>query len=122
MASSGSHIIGFWPVVSALVGNSLVAVIKLGIASVSGSSSMFSEGIHSVADTLNQGFLFIGLVRSRKKPDDDFGYGYGRERFFLALLSACGIFFVGAGVTLYNGISSIISPEPIEIHALVFVV
>ncbi|HEY4519933.1 MAG TPA: cation diffusion facilitator family transporter [Candidatus Paceibacterota bacterium] len=122
MASSGSHIIGFWPVVSALVGNSLVAVIKLGIASVSGSSSMFSEGIHSVADTLNQGFLFIGLVRSRKKPDDDFGYGYGRERFFWALLSACGIFFVGAGVTLYHGIMSLFEPSPIEFSVYIYVV
>src|SRR3989344_5295889 len=52
------------------------------------------------------------------KPDINFGYGYGNERFFWALLSACGIFFIGAGVTLYNGISSLIRPEPIEIHAL----
>ncbi|MCR4281002.1 MAG: cation diffusion facilitator family transporter, partial [Candidatus Kaiserbacteria bacterium] len=64
----------------------------------------------------------IGVKRSSRKSDEDFGYGYGNERFFWALLSACGIFFIGAGVTIYNGISSIINPEPIEIHALVFLV
>lgn len=114
--------IGVVPVVAAVIGNALVTLIKAGAALLSGSSVMFSEAVHSLADTLNQVFLLIGVKRSYKKSDDAFGYGYGNERFFWALLSACGIFFVGAGVTLYNGISSIIRPEPIEIHALVFIV
>ena len=114
--------VGLIPVIAAVVGNALVTVIKAVAALASGSSVMFSEAVHSLADTLNQIFLLIGVKRSSRKSDEDFGYGYGNERFFWALLSACGIFFVGAGVTLYNGISSIIRPEPIEIHALVFVV
>ncbi|MDO8481650.1 MAG: cation diffusion facilitator family transporter [bacterium] len=113
---------GLIPVVAAVIGNTLVAVIKAGAAFISGSSVMFSEAIHSLADTLNQTFLLIGVKRSFKKPNVDFGYGYGNERFFWALISACGIFFVGAGITLYNGISSLIHPEPIEIHGLVFAV
>src|SRR3989338_7539292 len=113
---------GLISVTAAVVGNTLVTLIKTGAAIVSGSSVMFSEAIHSLADTLNQILLLIGVHRSFKKPDIDFGYGYGNERFFWALLSACGIFFVGAGVTVYNGISAIIHPEPIEIHALVFIV
>jgi len=114
--------VGLIPVAAAIVGNALVTFIKAGAALASGSSVMFSEAVHSLADTLNQVFLLIGVKRSSRKSDEDFGYGYGNERFFWALISACGIFFVGAGVTLYNGISSIIRPEPIEIHALVFVV
>ncbi|MCR4280817.1 MAG: cation diffusion facilitator family transporter, partial [Candidatus Kaiserbacteria bacterium] len=114
--------VGLIPVMAAIVGNALVTFIKALAALASGSSVMFSEAVHSFADTLNQVFLLIGVKRSSRKSDEDFGYGYGNERFFWALLSACGIFFVGAGVTLYNGISSIIRPEPIEIHALVFLV
>src|SRR3989338_4924011 len=110
------------PVAAAVVGNALVTLIKAVAAFASGSSVMFSEAVHSLADTLNQILLLIGVRRSFKKPDIDFGYGYGNERFFWALLSACGIFFVGAGVTVYNGISAIIHPEPIEIHAMVFMV
>lgn len=113
---------GLVPVVAAVVGNALVTLMKASAAIVSGSSAMFSEAVHSFADTLNQIFLFIGVRRSFKKPDTDFGYGYGNERFFWALISACGVFFIGAGVTIYNGVSSIIHPEPIEIHALVFIV
>lgn len=114
--------VGLIPVAAAVAGNALVTVIKAGAALVSGSSVMFSEAIHSFADTLNQTFLLIGVRRSYRKSDTDFGYGYGNERFFWAILSACGIFFVGAGVTIYNGISSLVRPEPIEIHGLVFAV
>lgn len=97
-------------------------MIKAVAALASGSSVMFSEAVHSLADTLNQVFLLIGVRRSSRKSDEDFGYGYGNERFFWALLSACGIFFIGAGVTLYNGIASLLRPSAIEIHSLLFVV
>ena len=97
--------IGFRPVAAAVIGNTIVTIIKFFAASVSGSSSMFSEAIHSLADTANQILLLIGLRRSLKKADDNFEYGYGNELSFWALISACGIFFVGAGVTAYHGIT-----------------
>src|SRR3989344_5801263 len=99
------HTSGFLPVLTAVGGNAVVTVSKFGAALVSGSSSMFSETVHSFADTLNQMLLLIGLRRSLKKADESFEYGYGRERFFWALISACGVFFVGAGVTAYKGIA-----------------
>lgn len=86
---------------------------------------MFSEAIHSIVDTLNQALLLVGLTRSLKKADDSFEYGYGNERFFWALISACGIFFVGAGVTAYSAIDSLLHPHevafsPILIAVLLF--
>src|SRR3989338_8433363 len=114
--------VGLIPVAAAIVGNALVTFIKAGAALASGSSVMFSEAVHSLADTLNQVFLLIGVKRSSRKSDEDFGYGYGNERFFWALLSACGIFFVGAGVTLYHGIMSLFEPSPIEFSVYIYVV
>lgn len=113
---------GLIPVAAAFVGNLLVTIIKAGAAAASGSSVMFSEAIHSLADTLNQLLLLIGVERSFKKADEDFHYGYGRERFFFAVLSACGIFFGGAGITLYKGVTSLLHPQPVEISALIFLV
>ena len=46
---------------AALIGNSLVAITKFVAASVTSSSAMFSEGIHSVVDTGNQALLLFGL-------------------------------------------------------------
>lgn len=83
---------------------------------------MFSEAVHSAADTLNQILLLVGLRRSLKKADEDFEYGYGNERFFWALISACGVFFVGAGVTAYHGINSLLRPKSIEFSGVIFAV
>ena len=114
--------LSFKPVAAAVVGNTVVTIIKFFAAAVSGSSSMFSEAIHSLADTANQILLLIGLRRSLKKADEDFEYGYGNELSFWALISACGIFFVGAGVTAYHGITSFLHPHPVEISWIVFTV
>lgn len=122
MALPGSNTIGLQPVIVALAGNSLLAAIKLVVAFLSGSSAMFSQAVHSLADAANQTLLLIGLRRSRKKADEHFGYGYGLERFFWATLSACGVFFVGAGVTIFHGVSSLIEPNEIEITGSVIAV
>ena len=116
-------------VLSAVGGNFLIAVLKLIGFFISGSASMFSEAVHSIADTINQGLLLIGLRRSVKLSDEDHSYGYGRERFIWALISACGIFFIGAGVTVYHGIHKLLvggefttSPIITVILAISFVV
>ncbi len=101
-------------VATAIAGNSFVAVSKLIAFFLTGSGSMLSEGIHSIADTMNQVLLLIGIVRSTKDPDQDFGYGYTAERYIWALISAVGIFFLGCGVTLYHGFTSLAHPHAME--------
>ena len=113
---------GVLPVIFALLGNAFITIIKFIGFSVSGSGAMFSEAIHSLADTLNQGLLFIGLKNSTRTADHKFSYGYGKERFFWALLSACGIFFLGAGVTIYHGIELLSSHEVPHIHPVIFLI
>lgn len=113
---------GFVSVVAALVGNFTITILK-GIGfMVSGSSSLFSEAVHSFADTANQAFLMVGIVKSRRAPDEDSSYGYGLERFFWALVSACGVFFVGAGVTIYHGIHTLLHPDPLTFRPEVFII
>jgi solute carrier family 30 (zinc transporter), member 9 len=100
-------------VISALFGNILVTVMKTVISIFSGSASMFAESIHSFADTLNQSLLLVGLKRSKRPADNSRGYGYGIERFFWSLISACGILFIGAGVTVYHSINSLVDHKSI---------
>lgn len=97
------------PATAALFGNIIVTIMKTIVAFFSGSASMFAESIHSFADTLNQSLLLVGLKRSKRPADNSRGYGYGIERFFWSLISACGILFIGAGVTIYHSINSLIN-------------
>jgi len=103
-------------VIAAFFGNIFVTIIKTIVAISSGSTSMIAESIHSFADTLNQSLLLVGLKRSKKPADADRGYGYGIERFFWSLISACGILFIGAGVTVYHSIDSLIHHKLNTIH------
>lgn len=115
-------VVGMMPVIAAICGNATVMLLKFGAFFITGSNVMFSEAVHSVADTLNQVFLAVGLKRSLKQPSEDFAYGFGSERFFWALISACGIFFLGAGVTIYRGVNGLIHHETIHFSVFSLVV
>ena len=52
----------------ALAANLLVAATKFAAASWTGSSAMYSEGIHSVADMGNELLLLYGMHRGAARP------------------------------------------------------
>lgn len=113
---------GFASVCAALVGNFTITILKTIGFVVSGSSSLFSEAVHSFADTSNQALLMVGIIKSRRAPDESSSYGYGLERFFWALISACGVFFIGAGVTVYHGVHTLLNPDELIFRPEVFVI
>jgi len=109
-----NKISGFLPVLAAFSGNVIVCIAKFAGFFISGSGAMFSEAIHSLADTANQFLLIVGVRLSIKKPNSLYPYGHGKERFIWALISACGIFFIGCGITTYHGIQSLVNHP--EVH------
>ncbi|HWQ60631.1 MAG TPA: cation diffusion facilitator family transporter [Candidatus Fimivivens sp.] len=106
----------------AVLGNLIVTIAKFIGASITGSGALFAEGVHSVADTANQALLIVGVKSSERKADARYNYGYGQNRFLWGLISACGIFFVGAGVTVYHGIVALIDKEVPHINATAYVI
>lgn len=104
-------------VYAAIGANSVITVTKLTAFAYTGSGAMLSEGIHSFADVLNQTLLALGIKKAKKGADEAHPYGYGRDAFVWAMISAVGIFFLGCGFTLYHGIHSLLHPEaPEKIH------
>ncbi|MES2265259.1 MAG: cation diffusion facilitator family transporter [Bacteroidota bacterium] len=96
---------------SALAANLLIAVTKFIAGGFTNSSSMISEGIHSMVDTVNQVLLLYGLKRSHKKPDISHPFGYGRELYFWSFIVSILIFGLGGGISIYQGVNHIIKPE-----------
>ncbi len=101
-------------IILAFFGNLLVAVSKFVVAGVSGSAVMFSEGLHSVADTANQVFLLFGIRRAQRPADDEHQFGFGKERFFWSLIAAFGILIIGCVLSIQKGVSVIAHPEEIS--------
>jgi cation diffusion facilitator family transporter len=102
--------------------NLAIAVAKTFAGVLSGSSAMLAEAAHSVADTLNQVFLLTALRRSGKPADAEHPFGYGMERYFWSLLAAVGIFVLGAGFSIYQGVEAILRPTEIDSLALIYTV
>ena len=109
MASGSKKVI-----LAALAGNALISITKFGAAAYTGSSAMLSEGIHSLVDTGNQFLLLYGIKRASKPADDNFPFGYGKEIYFWSFIVAILIFALGGGISIYEGISNLQHPEPIN--------
>ncbi|TMA47160.1 MAG: cation diffusion facilitator family transporter, partial [Deltaproteobacteria bacterium] len=109
-------------VYAALLGNVLVALTKFAAAGVTGSSAMVSEAIHSLVDTGNEILLLYGLRRAARPPDELHPLGHGRELYFWSFIVTLLIFALGAGVSVYEGISHVIAPVPISNSIVNYVV
>ncbi len=106
----------------ALFANLGIAVAKFIAAAVSGSSSMLSEGVHSLVDSGNQLLLLYGQARAKRAPDSRHPFGYGRELYFWAFVVAILIFAIGAGISVYQGWIHIHDPEPLRDPTINYVV
>jgi len=109
-------------VLAALIGNLLIAVIKLIAALLTGSAALLAEGVHSVADSGNQVLLLVGLKKSRRLADAEHPFGYGMEQYFWAFVVALMLFFVGAVVSIYEGVEKLLEPHEIEHAWLVYAI
>jgi cation diffusion facilitator family transporter len=90
-------------VYAALAANIAIAITKFVAASLTGSSAMWSEGVHSLVDTGNQGLLLYGMRRTKRPPDARFPFGYGKEVYFWTFVVALLVFATGAGLSFYEG-------------------
>jgi cation diffusion facilitator family transporter len=101
-------------IVAAFLANLGIAISKFVAFLITGSASMLAESIHSVADTGNQGLLFLGGKRARKEPTAEHPFGFGTERYFWAFIVALVLFSLGSLFALYEGVQKLIHPEELE--------
>jgi cation diffusion facilitator family transporter len=99
---------------AAFIANACIAVFKFFAASVTGSSAMLAESYHSLSDTLNQVFLFVGLRSATKPPDERHPFGYGKARYFWSFVVAVLLFGVAGTLSLTEGINKIQNPHALD--------
>ncbi|MBF6174596.1 cation diffusion facilitator family transporter [Nocardia blacklockiae] len=98
-------------ILAALSANLGIAIAKFVGAAITGSGSMLAEGVHSVADTGNQGLLLLGQKRAEQEADALHPFGYGRNRYFYSFVVALVLFSLGSMFSIYEGIHKIQHPE-----------
>src|SRR5690242_10675137 len=109
-------------VYAALTGNLLIALSKFVAAALSGSSAMWSEGVHSTVDTINEVLLLYGMNRAATPPDRAHPFGHGRELYFWSFVVALLVLALGAGISFYEGLIHLRNPEPLTNARLSYIV
>lgn len=106
-------------VVVAFSANAGIAAAKLVAGFLSGSSAMLAEAAHSVADTINEVFLYTSVRLSGRPRDRAHPFGYGKEQYFWVLIAAVGIFVGGGLFSVLRGTYALLNPGLSEGSALV---
>ncbi len=109
-------------VIVSIISDAGIAVVKIAAAIFSGSSAMTSEAIHSSVDAVNSFFLLVGERRSKRAPDSEHPFGYGREMYFWTLLVAISMFAGGGAMSFYEGVHHLMTPKPLQASTWNYVV
>lgn len=99
---------------AAFAANFGIAVAKFVGFLFTGSGSLLAEGVHSLADTGNQGLLLLGNHRARRKATPKHPFGHGRERYFWAFVVSLVLFSLGSLFAVGEGIEKLRHPTPLE--------
>ena len=99
--------------IAAFLANLGVALAKFVVFVFTGSASMLAEGVHSVADSANQGLMLWGRWRSHRRPSPRHPFGFGRERYFWAFVVAVVLFSGGSLFALVEGEEKLRSPHEV---------
>jgi cation diffusion facilitator family transporter len=105
-------------IVAAFLANLGIAIAKFVGFALTGAASLLAEAIHSVADTGNQGLLFLGGRRAGRAADREHPFGYGRERYFWSFIVALVLFTLGGLFALFEGEEKLRNPHELESPAI----
>lgn len=101
-------------VVVAFIMNLGIALAKFIAFFFTSSGAMLAESLHSLADSCNQIFLYIGLRKAQKAPDARHPFGYGNEEYVWSFMVAIVIFLLGSVFSFYEAIHRFLEPHELE--------
>ena len=81
---------------------------------ITGSVVLLAEALEGGSDMLASGLLLIGLGISKRKPDKNHPFGFGKALFSWTLMSAFIMLMFGAGLSFYFGLKRFLNPEEIN--------
>lgn len=94
----------------ASLGNLAISIVKFIVAGISGNGTMFATAMHSLADTVNQSFVYFGSVLAEMEPSKKFPHGFGRVINLVCMIAVI-VVTVMAYHTIISGWELIRNPQ-----------
>jgi cation diffusion facilitator family transporter len=92
--------------------DAVLSVVNFLVAIDGGSRIVLSQAVYVAADMVGIAMLSWGFLASRRPPDIDHPFGYGKERFFWAFTASLVTFsLAGLGVFI-TGLEQTVAPHP----------
>lgn len=96
-----------------VLSNSVLILIKVAAGILMGSVSIISEAAHSAVDLLAAVIAFFSVRNSGKPADRDHPFGHGKIENISGTVEAF-LIFMAAGWIIYEAVSRLIHPRPVE--------
>ncbi|MEI8047296.1 MAG: cation diffusion facilitator family transporter [Bacteroidota bacterium] len=96
-----------------VVSNSTLVIFKLIVGFVTGAVSILSESIHSGVDLVASLIAFFAVRAAGKPADEEHTFGHGKFENLSAAIEGL-LIFVAAGWIIYESVSKLIFPEPVD--------
>lgn len=97
-----------------LIGNSILAFLKITSGIISGSIALVADGLDSSLDVASHIIMLMTSKIMKKKPDYMFPYGYNRVENITTYIITIIIFFVGVQL-LYTNIIALYQNKPHDV-------
>lgn len=81
-----------------IVGNVVLAAVKLLAGIIAHSGAMISDAVHSASDVFSTFVVIIGIKLASKEPDKEHPYGHERMECVAAIILAVVLFITGLGI------------------------
>jgi len=98
---------GSRPVRIAFAANIGIFIVKAASAWMTGSAALFSETLHSLADSMNSVFLILGIYLASRPADRMHPFGYGKEVYFWSFVAAMFMLGIISTSSVYRGYDQI---------------
>ncbi len=92
-----------------IVGNILIAAMKIGVGTLVSSASIIADGVHSISDIGTSIVVIFGAKASEKPPDEEHPFGHGRYEYiasftiYIFLIAVAFEIFIGSLGRLLSG-------------------
>lgn len=88
--------------------------LNLIIAAITGSTVMLTQALQGLSDLVTGGILYLGVKRSKRRRNQHYQFGHGREIFFWVLMAGIVMFVGTGGASVYFGYQQFADPSPLD--------